>query len=692
LPSHGEKRIRALERVTGQLLAALGADPSEIGAKNDVLKLLKARSAKVQTKWGFAEVPGFTGVLEAEEWTVEGAMRWLREYSERIERKRQRRRQVLEEGVADYLSTIIDEDIKGVEHLVALLDRASSRSPTPEITYVGDNVSLNFKSVMRYLREADAETVKRIIASANRNIEHKKREEEKRLELQEHLEGIGKTYGVDVAVDELAQHGRNLFSVKIYIGHSATILDFDCSFDELKKELGGLVKEEAEAISNDHVVCPFCGVKERRDLMMERDQAMCSCGARIVHETVTDAEGWSKELEGLWREGCSALGLPVPERWRRLHIDDFFENVKYVGRGVTDWRMWFVKMPWAIKVGVDIAEEPLPSAPKALNAVGKTLAKQRGFRYFEWEWEAGMRMHEHVKEWGVEKEEPWGRITVTYDEYFETFEVGFKVGLFDAEYEKACEDFDEGRIDDPYGALCEGLSDEIKRLTGLEACVDPDDEKDTEFAVTIDGENHDEAAAKIMAAIDAVERNVDSILEHEEVLIRSLYDPSLSKRCGQCGEQVPLYKYRAHIEAEGEKKLEEYRFDRVPPTEERFKEVAWKMAAEHNVHPATSEHILLENLLCHPEAVRAVKEIKAVLESHSGEEVETLSARVLSAMPEYLRRELLNRAAAGGRLKRGAFKRILVLASSEVRKPGGEGRGEECGQKETKEAQAVDLG
>jgi hypothetical protein len=666
LPSRGEKRTRALERVAGQLLAALGADPNEVGAKKDVLTLLKARSAKVQTKWGFAEAPDFTGVLETEEWTVEGAIRWLREYSARIDRKRQRSRQVLEERVADYLSTIIDEDVKGVEHLIALLDRASSKSPTPEITYIEDDVTFTFKSVMRYFRQADAETINRIITSTNRNIEHKKREEEKRLELEEYLQDIGKAYGVEVYVDELAEHGHNLFGVKIYIDDSASILDFTCSFDELKKELGGLVKEEAEAISNDYIVCPFCGVQERRNHVMKQDHATCSCGARIVHETVRDMEGWSKELEELWGEGCSAVGLPVPERWRRLYIDNFFENVKYVGRGVTNWRMWFVRMPWTLKVGVDIAEEPLPSVPEALDAVGKTLVKQRGFKYFEWNPEASTPMHEYVKEWGIEKEESWGRIAVTYDEYIKRFEVGFKLGLFDGpEYEKACEDYDGGRIDDPYEALCGNLDDEIERLTGLEhACINPDDEEDTEFAVTVDGENYDEAATRIMAAIDAVERNVESILEREKVLLRSLYDPNLSQRCSQCGEQVPLYKYRGHIEAEGERKLEEYRFDSIPLTEEKFKEVAWKMAAEHNVDSATSERILLENLLCHPEAVRTVKEVKAILESPPCEKVETLSAKALSIMPEYLRRGLLNRAAAGRRLKRGAFKRILILASS----------------------------
>jgi hypothetical protein len=152
--------------------------------------------------------------------------------------------------------------------------------------------------------------------------------------------------GVDSEVIDLVQFSKKFWGIKVRVGANTYMFEFDGSLEELEQELLSLRREQ----ESDIVTCPFCGAKYIWAFAMPY-LSQCSCGVNIVYETARDTgTGYSPELERLWVEGCSALGLLPPPNRRRLHIDNYFENVKHVGKGTTDWRIWFVKKPWKLKI------------------------------------------------------------------------------------------------------------------------------------------------------------------------------------------------------------------------------------------------------------------------------------------------------------------------------------------------------
>jgi hypothetical protein len=214
------------------------------------------------------------------------------------------------------------------------------------LTYIytdagGQLRAFTIEKVLEVVREASDVTVSEIVEKVNRKVSKMEMEDELARQLEERL-NRGAPPSLDVEVIELVQFTKNFWGIKVRVGANTYLFDFEGTLDELAEALLELRREQEE----DIVTCPFCGARYVRAFVMEYLKE-CSCGARIVYETAKDAAtGYSPELEGLWRDGCSALGIPLPENRERLHIDDFFENVKYVGKGATGWRMWFVKKPW----------------------------------------------------------------------------------------------------------------------------------------------------------------------------------------------------------------------------------------------------------------------------------------------------------------------------------------------------------
>lgn len=529
------KRMAALERVAGQLMAMTGVLPEEVRAKADVLGALRQRSVQTLTKWGPVESVSVAAILEKEEWNFDGTMQWFQSYYNRQKDRKRRTAQKRGNYIADYLANITDKEIGGVEQLIGLLEDASKKHVPVEVIHPQDNVTVNLKSATRSLREADPQTIKCVIDSANQKIRHQQWENQMGRELQEHLEAAAKPYGVEVYVAELALFGKNSFGVKLYVGYLGDLFEFTGSFNELKAEVGSMVRETAENLAKDVTVCPFCGATERRDVIMKRHDVQhggtaCSCGAKVILEMDHDVNGGSSALKWLWNSGCKAIGLPVPKQWRRLHVDDFFANVKYVGKSLSDYRMWFLKMPWLIKPGINITKEPLPSSPQAMSKIGGILTDQADFKYIEWEEEVTPEyryaLGNNITRWGVGKEIPHGHILVTFDGYSSSFEVGVNIGLFELpEYQQAMKD-DEQLVEDPYESLLDNLNGYMSELLGFDIGLYPDTDKETEFATSIklNDENYDETARKLIAATNAVEKNTNTIRERTRELLKTLYE------------------------------------------------------------------------------------------------------------------------------------------------------------------------
>ena len=114
--------------------------------------------------------------------------------------------------------------------------------------------------------------------------------------------------------------------------------------DELLADL----KEEIDEQATDMLQCPLCSYEANRSYMRQYDTCP-SCGTRIEHEESREAvSGWTVTLENLWTEGCRALHIKKPAQYRIIPIDTFFANIKYAGKGKTNWRTWYVVLPWEL--------------------------------------------------------------------------------------------------------------------------------------------------------------------------------------------------------------------------------------------------------------------------------------------------------------------------------------------------------
>jgi len=262
------------------------------------------------------------------------------------ERKRViRERKFVIESVSDFIADTCGRRVKSREDILSALEELRARSaivPTHVYTDASGQLGeLTIEKVMEAVREASDAAVGEIVEKVNRKVSKMEMEDDLARQLEERLNRNAPP-SLDVEVIELLQFTKNFWGIKVRVGANTYLFDFEGTLDELAETLLKLRREQEE----DIVACPFCGARYVRAFVMEYLKE-CSCGARIVYETAKDAAtGYSPELEELWREGCSALGIPLPENRERLRIDGFFENVKYVGKGTTGWRMWFVKKPW----------------------------------------------------------------------------------------------------------------------------------------------------------------------------------------------------------------------------------------------------------------------------------------------------------------------------------------------------------
>lgn len=272
-----------------------------------------------------------------------------------------RERKKLINAASEFIVAFCPGEYKSREELLSALEELKKSRVGMVLEYWdgGRFRGVGVEEVVKFISEASDATVKEVLERVNKKVKKEEYEWEVARQLEERLNKDAPP-GLEIEIHDLTQLMKDYWGIKVTVGANTYLFEFEGSIDELAKALLELRKEQEK----DYVTCPFCGAKYLRAFAMEYLKE-CSCGARVVVETARDCTGLSPELESLWEEGCSALGIPLPENWYRIHIDDFFANVKYAGKGTTSWRMWFVKKPWQLRVkaessGADHEDEHRP--------------------------------------------------------------------------------------------------------------------------------------------------------------------------------------------------------------------------------------------------------------------------------------------------------------------------------------------
>ncbi len=245
--------------------------------------------------------------------------------------------------VVDFITDLCPKEFNSREELLSALKELEKSEF--QVSYFGHSLDekVDLHDVIDFISNASEETVREILRKVNKNLRKMNEEWEIAKQLEERLNKDAPV-GLETEIHGFTRFERDFWGIKVTVGANTYLFWFEGTLDELAEVL----LEERRKQEKDIVKCPFCGEPHLRAYAMKYLDR-CSCGARIVRETMRDTTGWSRELEMLWHEGCSTLGIPVPMEWREIHIDKFFENVKYVGKGTTNWRMWFVKEPWQLK-------------------------------------------------------------------------------------------------------------------------------------------------------------------------------------------------------------------------------------------------------------------------------------------------------------------------------------------------------
>lgn len=240
------KRRRALERVTGQLLAKMRVPPDALNSRQAILAQLGTQPAKAQTKWGWVQAPEFAGLLASEEWTPEGVVQWLNYFVGREAAWKEGKRRIFEDNLTEYLSMFFTDEAKAFSDLVAAMRLECKNPLSPHVTFLsGPNFTP--KVVLRHLEGLNADAQQRILDRTKQKIRHHAGEEKLRKELESRLQDIAGRLGVGVEVAELAEHAERLWGVKVYVGDRGDIFDFEGSFEQLSDELAELVEDEARS-------------------------------------------------------------------------------------------------------------------------------------------------------------------------------------------------------------------------------------------------------------------------------------------------------------------------------------------------------------------------------------------------------------------------------------------------------------
>uniref|UniRef100_A0A7C2S444 Uncharacterized protein n=1 Tax=Archaeoglobus fulgidus TaxID=2234 RepID=A0A7C2S444_ARCFL len=242
----------------------------------------------------------------------------------------------------NYITDFCSKELNSREEILSVLKEIEKTGFDIRYLLVESGEEICLHDIIDFVSSASEETVKEILRKVNEKLRKMDEAWEIAMQLEKRLNKDAPA-GLETEIHSFSKLGRDLWGIKVTVGANTYLFWFEGTPDELAEVL----LEERREQEKDIVKCPFCEESHLRAYAMKYLDR-CSCGARIVCESARSG-GWSPELEMLWNEGCSTLGIPVPLEWQKIHIDKFFENVKYVGRGTTNWRMWFVKEPWQLK-------------------------------------------------------------------------------------------------------------------------------------------------------------------------------------------------------------------------------------------------------------------------------------------------------------------------------------------------------
>ena len=237
LPIKEPKRKKAIECITGQLLANIVTDRSISQSRDEILNTLSHKEIKIQSEWGRIELPKDLPVIKNSTWRPEKVYKWFLFYSRRRKVWEEIRRKKLEDDITEYISHLTSQEIPNIRELCELVE--SQKQLNFRIIRIS-GFSIDFPFVKQYIRSADNATLNRILRITNRKIRKNLREEQLRKELQEHLERI--YFSVDVR--EVVYLSKDLIGVNVYINGHKYLFDFEGSFHELKHSFKNIIPDE----------------------------------------------------------------------------------------------------------------------------------------------------------------------------------------------------------------------------------------------------------------------------------------------------------------------------------------------------------------------------------------------------------------------------------------------------------------
>ncbi len=358
LPISSKKRQKVVERIIGQLLSKTDLIyPKEIKGRHVLLshiisglKTNKNIRSKVQTKWGYIEDPiELLESFKGQDWELKGVKKHFRNYNPK-ELARAFRRKFPE--LVNLIDKIIENfplEERDYSSIDEFIQQLTYLPQVEEISYLdpltGTLETFSIDTTIAQLQAIDSFWHSSFLSTLSKKLRKMKNSWETAMRLEQELNEYGAKYDIECYMIDWEYMEYLGYGIKIQIGPGVYLFHFQGTYDELKE----LLQEEIQAHAKDTVNCPFCGVDFRRETI--RDMTECTCGALIQNEIVREVgSNWSRDLEYLWDEACSSLGISKPKNYRKIYIDDYFSNIVYLGTGNVGWKTWTYTLPWKRKV------------------------------------------------------------------------------------------------------------------------------------------------------------------------------------------------------------------------------------------------------------------------------------------------------------------------------------------------------
>ncbi|MHA1865943.1 MAG: hypothetical protein ACTSVB_04975 [Candidatus Heimdallarchaeaceae archaeon] len=344
LPQSRKQRQKAIEQILLQLVRKIKSENYRKLEKDQFFEKLKdyyetwPKNKAIRTRWGKIYDPlRFISEVEKERVNIDNLLL-------NLELPKKKKKQLM--FLADVISDSYLLDNKELSDLDLILEKIKKQDNQSIATYVDENgEEYNSDRIIKELIEL-TNNARIYFLNQLRKLSYKKEKEwqmAKQLEYQ--LNKKGESYGIKTCIIDFARWAKNVYGVKIEIGTNVYLFDFEGTLEELKETL----EKEIELIGQDIIECPFCKKSYQRQFII--DNPKCSCGTEFITESIfyMGERNVSFEIKDLWDEACQQTKLKKPKDWSHRHIDDYFENIYYLGKGTVGSRMWALKRPWVKK-------------------------------------------------------------------------------------------------------------------------------------------------------------------------------------------------------------------------------------------------------------------------------------------------------------------------------------------------------